>query len=226
MVYRSKHMTLLLIGLFGWGCASAGGSGSLACTSDLLASVSPLNEVLDSASAHGLVHAFWPPGTGLVVAQMGGVSDGQPDSLRVWSETLTDQQKAELQRIVRSAARELPRGTAPVPIFIGDKDGPSLRRLDRLAMCAPVVLNKSVLEDRIAAEAEGLDIEDRSVVQVAVFVARSGLIGEVRVQESSGDVNLDLAAARVFRGVRFKPALVEGMAVPVWAAFPITIAPR
>jgi TonB family protein len=53
--------------------------------------------------------------------------------------------------------------------------------------------------------------------------SRVGLEGEVeelRVDRGSGDHALDMAAMMVARGIRFRPALIEGFPVPnVWASF-------
>jgi TonB family protein len=65
-----------------------------------------------------------------------------------------------------------------------------------------------------------------TVVRVMALVREGGRIQEVRVQQSSGELAIDLAATRVFEGAVFTPAMIEGIEVAVWAAFPVTFVPR
>lgn len=209
-----------------WSCASAGGAGSSTCTSDLSPSLLSLNEVLDSAAVERRLLTLWPAGAGLAVARIGGASGDDDEPVVLWSESLTEAQEAELTAALESASA-MPLDTDErAYVFIGDVAGPAPRRVDQLRRCAPDILDRRSLARRIAAEANGLGIERRVVVRLSVFVDADGSIAEVRVDESSGDINVDRAATRVFRGALFSPGQIEGIPVPVWASFPVTFTPR
>lgn len=58
------------------------------------------------------------------------------------------------------------------------------------------------------------------------FIDEEGRVQDTRVQESSGQTQLDEAALRVADLMRFTPALNRDQTVPVWVAFPITFQVR
>lgn len=207
----------------GFGCA-AGSGGSGACRTDLSPSEAPLAAVLDSAALQTRIAERWPPQAGRVVARVGGLTDGGADTARVWAATLDHQQQAEIRDALTSSAAHGQEEV--VSLFIGDDAGPAVRRVDGLRTCAPSIINRVVLAERISIEADGLSIPSPMTVRVLVFVQRTGVVEEVRIDESSGDTNVDVAAARVFRGITFRPAQMEGIPVPVWAAFPVNFSPR
>ena len=224
-MHKRTRKGWLIVGcaVVGFGCASGSG-GSGACRTDLAPSEAALTGVLDSAALQTRIAESWPPQSGRVVARVGGRTDGAADTARVWAATLDDQQRAEIRDALASSAahgRE-----EVVSLFIGDEAGPAVRRVDGLRTCAPSIINRVVLAERISIEADGLNIPGPMTVRVLVFVQRTGIVEEVRIDESSGDTSVDLAAARVFRGVTFSPAQMEGIPVPVWAAFPVNFSPR
>jgi len=63
-------------------------------------------------------------------------------------------------------------------------------------------------------------------VQMWFFIDAEGVVGSIRIQESSGHPGLDAAARRVARRIRFIPAYNKGERVPVWISFPITFPAR
>lgn len=215
-----------------WGCASAGGTGGGAsgergpCTTALDPSPLPLTEVMDSAAAQRSLESLWPAAGGLVVARLAGNTDDPPRPVEVWSESLDPEQRDAVAALLAEHKRGLNEADDRAYLFLGDERGPAIRRLVRLGQCAPTIINRDPIARRIAAEARGLGIDQTYVVRLYVFVERSGQIGEVRIAESSGDVGVDLAAARVFRGERMTPGMIEGMRVPLWVAFPVTFRPR
>jgi hypothetical protein len=208
------------------GCATGGASNASQCRSDLQASASTLREAIDSATAQERLDSMWPPGAGLTVARLGGEPDPDSDAIRIWSRSLTDAQADALENVLASTA-VMPLWTSErAYLFIGDENGPALRRVDRLAQCAPRLLGRTRLTRRLEEEARGLRLDRRVVVRLMVFVETSGRSGVVRIDEGSGDFAIDQAAARVFDGVDFTPAQVEGIPVGVWASFPVTLTPR
>lgn len=63
-------------------------------------------------------------------------------------------------------------------------------------------------------------------VLVWFLIDSQGDIEDARVDESSGSAELDEAALRVARAMRFSPARHEGQPVPVWVAMPIVFQTR
>ena len=189
-------------------------------------SASPMREVLDSVSTQTQLAMAWPRDGGLAVARVGGTNTPVSSPVRVWSERLTEAQRGEVEAILASNVRIDWDGDERAYFFVGDENGVALRRLDRLGQCAPTIVGRSLLERRIAAEARSLAIQQRVVVRLFVFVTEDGRVRETRIDESSGNVNVDLAAARVFEDARFTPARIEGMPAPVWVSFPVTFTPR
>jgi|CXWL01.1.fsa_nt_gi protein TonB len=58
-------------------------------------------------------------------------------------------------------------------------------------------------------------------VELRVLVGADGLPQKVEVLSSSGNRNLEMAAERAVKRWRFKPYVVAGVAIPVWAQVPI-----
>lgn len=223
--YMRSIATILACGSV-WGCATTGGSSSSTCTSALNPSVRSLNEILDSARVQSQVSRLWPSDAGLVVARVGGATAPVSSPVRVWSASSSDALESELAAVLEAASRISLDTEETAYLFMGDASGPALRRLDRLGQCAPSIPNERSVARRIAEEARDLNLQQRAVVRLFVFVERDGSVREVRVEETSGDATVDVAAASVFRNVRFTPARIEGMPVAVWARFPVTFSPR
>ena len=226
-------LALALVGALSWGCAS-GGSNSAGgatresgrCTSDLAPSEESLAPVLDSVAVQDGLEVLWPAGGGLAVARLAALDSDGPRPVQVWSESLTAEQRDAVATVLGENRRTPDDGDGAAYLFLGDAGGPALRRVERLGQCAPTIISREPITRRIAAEIRQLGIDQRYVVRLYVFVQASGQVGEVRVAESSGDVQVDLAAARVFRGERLAPGMIEGMRVPIWVAFPVTFTPR
>lgn len=93
---------------------------------------------------------------------------------------------------------------------------------------APQITNRSEVVEALEREYPPLLREAGigGTATVWVFIDENGRVQETRIQESSGDPQLDEAALRVAEIMRFSPALNDGERVPVWVAFPITFAVR
>ena len=63
-------------------------------------------------------------------------------------------------------------------------------------------------------------------VRVFFFIAATGAVADVRIDQSSGHEALDRAALAVARVYRFRPARNRDETVPVWVSFPITFQVR
>jgi TonB family protein len=206
-------------------CASSGPGSGTTCTSALAPHAASANAVVDSAAAQQRLAEGWWEGSGRVFASLRGPAEKGPSRSTVYSEGLTPDQESQIGDVLEELSR-IPVGSDERAYFvIGNAAGPTVRRIERLGQCAPRIINRTILTERIAIEANGLNITRRMVVRLFVRVGEDGVVDEVRVDESSGDVDVDLAAARVFRGVTFAPAQVEGIPTRVWAALPVNFAP-
>jgi TonB family protein len=206
-------------------CASSGGGGSADCRSALLPHPASMNSVVDSAGFQQRLAEGWPQGSGRVFARLSGPSEEATSRTAVYSDGLTPDQESQIGDVLAELSL-LPAGSDERAYFVvGNDAGPTVRRVERFGQCAPRILNRTTLAERIGIEANGLNIRSRMSVRLFVRVGEDGVVDEVRVDETSGDIDVDLAAARVFRGVRFAPARVEGIPTRVWAAFPVTFTP-
>jgi len=113
-----------------------------------------------------------------------------------------------------------------VYLFIGDGSGPRLRRVGRFHSCKPRYFEESGLSKEVERIGRSLGPVRRRAVVLWAFVQADGGVGEVRVEESSGDLLFDVEVAKLFQGARFRPAMIEGIGVPVWASFPVAYDPR
>ena len=59
-------------------------------------------------------------------------------------------------------------------------------------------------------------------VQLRVNIGTDGRVGQVEVQQSSGNAELDQVAAKAVREWKFRPAMNAGTAVAKWIAVPMT----
>jgi TonB family protein len=211
---------LTLLGM--WGCASAGRSGVRQCASDLARDTRSLNEALDSALLEQGVAGAWRQGAGLTLATLRYDSLGAVRGVRILTESFDDAGRVRLQEAVADAAH--PEGTPGegIDMVLGDERAAAPRRVARLRGCAPVILNNDQVTERLVEEARRLGIRHSTLIRLRARVGLDGKVEELRVDKSSGDPALDLAAVMVARGIRFRPALIEGFTVPdVWAAFPV-----
>jgi len=183
------------------------------------------NEALDSLQAHQRLSAIWPAESGRVFASLSRSSEGDTSASSVYSENLSADEEEQLESVLEEVSR-IPSGSEERAYFvIGNRTGPAVRRVERLGQCAPRIRNRSILTARIAEQVRVLNISQEMVVRLYVMVEEDGVVSEVRINESSGDMAVDLAAARVFRGVTFSPGRVEDIPTPVWASFPVTFTP-
>ena len=93
---------------------------------------------------------------------------------------------------------------------------------------APVVQNRaeiaSALEREYPAELREAGTGGRASVWVRLDV--EGVVQDVQINTSSGNPELDEAALRVARVMRFSPAMNRDRVVPVWVSIPVSFQPR
>jgi TonB family protein len=208
-------LTLVLVVATSWGCASAAGQRVGECRSQLLRDERSLNEAGDSVAMSRGVEGLWHDGAGLTLATLVYDSSGAFDTARIVTESFDD-----------AAAHSEAEADERVHMVLGDEVGPGVRRVPRLRGCAPEMLNREAITERLVEESRRLRRRYQLVVKLQVQVADDGRVTEVRIDEGSGDAEVDRAAVWVARSMRFRPTIIEG--IPVggdWAAFPVTFAP-
>jgi TonB family protein len=92
---------------------------------------------------------------------------------------------------------------------------------------APVIQNRDELAGALRREysrelREAL-VTGRTIVWIQIDM--EGSVQDVQINVSSGNAQLDEAALRVARVIRFSPALSQGAVVPVWVSIPIQFQP-
>jgi TonB family protein len=224
MNYISRFATLSTIVVF-TACASAPSGSADTCRSDLAPSGAALGAVVDSILLEQEIARHLPTGSALTVAQL-SFDAGAVDYVRVWSETMSGSARSEIAASIRGAIVSAPTNSDQVYLLLADAQGPALRRVQELRRCAPVLLRERDTAREIAAEANQLGLQERHVVRIQLFVQEDGTVADVRIDQSSGNTSVDLAAGTVFRSARFTPAQIEGIAVPVWISVPVTFTPR
>jgi len=91
----------------------------------------------------------------------------------------------------------------------------------------PIIQNveavRAALEEEHPPQLQELGIG--GTVDVWFHIDETGQLTHTRINESSGNEALDIAALRVATQIEFSPALNEVTPIPVWVSFPITFRP-
>ena len=208
---------------FGWPAEAFGQSSR--CRSDLPRHATALSEALDSVALQRELTDLWAPETGLVLTRMGYDSTGVQTPVTVYSETLSTAQDSSLRVVLAEAAPKSGDPRDVLLFFIGDEAGPNVRRVRRFEACPPELLDRNELTGRLQQVSRGLQLSGRTTVLLSAYVLTDGSVGEIRVQESSRDFDIDFTAVEVVRTASFEPARQEGFPIAVWIAFPVTFEP-
>lgn len=226
MGHGARSFAWILMATAGWACASAAGRGSTdECRSDRAADRRPLRAVADSAALQDAVQVFWTRETGPTLAAVVYDSTGALDTVRVHTAAAA-LPVAEVGRRVAEAARPRADTVGVIWVLMGDEAGPRVRRLARIQMCGPEILNRNWISKRLSEEVKRLGLRESLTVGMEVMVHTDGRVSDVRVRESSGNVEADHIAGVISRGISFRPALLEGIPTPVFTRFPVTFGVR
>ncbi len=68
------------------------------------------------------------------------------------------------------------------------------------------------------------DVEGETLLRV--LVSEEGAVGRVEILHSSGHTQLDSAAVRGARALRFQPAMRNGRRIEVWATVPVSFSKK
>lgn len=208
------------------GCASSGVGGTDRCRSGLHQHPASLNLVLDSVRLQRDLGAQWSGGSGLTLAGVSYDSTADSVSVNVYSESLSQSLRANVASKIRGAINDDLSDTRSFHLVVAEGLEPAIRRVEGFRRCAPVLEEEGDTERRIESESERLGVSRRQIVRLQLSILADGTVADVRVVESSGNTNVDLAAGRVLRTARFTPAQIEGIPIPVWITLPVTFSPR
>ena len=101
-------------------------------------------------------------------------------------------------------------------------------RTDSVVGTLPVLLDRNAARRTVAAEYPPL-LQERGVggtVRMMVWVSPEGAVELPQIDNSSGLAELDQAALRATRTLRFEPATRLGVPVGTWVTFPIRFLPN
>jgi TonB family protein len=171
------------------------------------------------------VEAVWTASNGLVLASIEYDSAGARDHVDLLAARLAPLDAARLRTALEANVAPEAQPDAQVHIVLADEAGPTVRRVARFQGCAPTFANRGWLAEQLRTRGATLGLRRPHLVRLATQVLPDGTAGEIRIAESSGDPQVDEAAAAIFRDAVFRPALVEGIPVTTWAVFPIAFTP-
>lgn len=184
-----------------------------------------VGELVDSAALQAGLEGIWRSGTKLAVASLSWDSLGVPGEPLLGVADLAAPEVESLAAVVKGAMRAgRPSGSRGY-LVLGEDGAVGIRRVARLGMCAPMLLNREEMVRRVSEAAGRVGVARYEMVRLYAWVQTDGTVGEVRIEESSGDARVDLAAARVLKEARFDPGRVQGAPVPVWVSFPVRLRP-
>ena len=119
--------------------------------------------------------------------------------------------------------RVVPAGQEVVFLEVGTWMGLVPRRLTEFRECRPVLLNRAETQRSLVRAARSLDADLRARMSVWLLVETNGTVGDARVHETSGWLDVDRAMLDVMRGTMFSPAQLEGIPVGVWVQIPVNV---
>jgi TonB family protein len=90
--------------------------------------------------------------------------------------------------------------------------------------CRPELSNRREVTGYVAGA--GTQTKRSGTAVLKLFVTVNGRITDMVIQQSSGDDKVDRLALGVARHMRFQPARVDYIPVPVWVSIPVTINAR
>ena len=196
------------------------------CRSDLPRHETSLGEVLDSVGLQRAAEQLWTPETDLVIATVWYDSLGAIGDPTIYSETLPDPAVERLAAALRENARETSNPGQTVNLFIGDQDGARVRRVKGFKRCRPEVLDKGGISRKLEQMGQAMGLSRTTSATLRAYVDSDGTVGDVLVTKSSGTVAWDMATHQLLQTTEWRPAMVEGFGVGVWAQLPLTYSPR
>ncbi|HEX5725340.1 MAG TPA: energy transducer TonB [Longimicrobiaceae bacterium] len=191
----------------------------------------PLSALVDSAALVRALGALAVPEPPQGVPPVFTVAFDSTGAVRT-VEPLFDEIPSAYAEPVAAAIRAHLRPQPPraFSVFLRAVAGPGARvDLPTLEERPPVLVNRglvaALLSDAIARYLRGPRLPARTEyrVEVRVRVLASGMpdTASVQIALSSGEAELDAAAARVVSSMRFRSATVEGIPVRTWVQLPI-----
>lgn len=110
-------------------------------------------------------------------------------------------------------------------MVLGDATGPRVRSALRFVACAPQWEDQRGVQAAIQRRMRGVRLELPRRATYNLYVRATGTVGRVVVEHSSGRPDLDGIALPELTRARFRPAIIEGIPVPVWVEFSMSFGP-
>lgn len=164
----------------------------------------------------------WNPAWGRALAIVSN-SDSIGLRVRAYSENGDSADMAEIVTVLHDAlAVDVP-ADEPLRLLLHDGFEFAPRAVAEFTTCAPKIKNRTALGRELGEVARRFRIRETKVLRVMLWIDIEGRATEARLDQSSGAFDLDAAVLDVARGWSFEPAQNEGIPVPVWLRFPITL---
>lgn len=210
------------------GCATSGSPrNSPACVSERAPHEASIEEVVDSAALAAALDDVWRSGAGLTLAIVRYDSLGALGPISTLSATHTSQERDRIAELVEQVSRPEAEAGSRFDLVLGDSRGPAPYRSRPFRACAPEMLNREFIAERLSEESRRLQLPINVQALVAVEVQSDASISDVRLMRGSGDTQADRIALSVARETTWRPGMWEGIPVgPIWGQFPVTFRSR
>jgi len=160
-------------------CATGGVGGPPGCRSNLSSHQESLNELVDSAALQDRLEAIWAPVDGLVLGWIRFDSTGATDTVGIRTESLSEAQRTRMEEALLSAVVSSPGKKSGTNLFLGDAEGPAVRRLSRVQACKPQVRNEEMLSEAMEEVGRELGLRELRQAIFHAFVLADGTVDSV-----------------------------------------------
>lgn len=195
------------------------------CRSDRLEPAAVTVAEVFSGELASAMEAQWRPSWGRTYATV-SPDDSLAAAAMVYSQGATAPEREAARETLVAHLVQVPPTGERWHLVISEESGVQLRMVRGFESCAPRITNRLQITDAIRDVGRRVGIRDARTLVVMVYVNVDGGVDDLRVDQSTGDFRLDQELAEIARRVRFRPAMVEGLPVPVWTRFPISVAPE
>lgn len=181
--------------------------------------------LLDSGRLAGGVRSGTGQPAGYALVSLRFDASGGISSIRSVEGTLPGERRDSVERLVLQTLKPQAAAEAPwsIRLKVTSDSAPSVR-VGRSEYCPAVLtgpLDVSVSRGRRSRPSSGsASASDAATPSFAVLVDTTGRIVELRLNQSSGDPDLDRQMEDNLRQQGFRPALLDGAPVLAWTAWP------
>ncbi|HEX7243874.1 MAG TPA: TonB family protein [Longimicrobiaceae bacterium] len=156
---------------------------------------------------------------------------GQVDSIRPAFRKLSADYAAAMEALIRPAVRPQPVQAEEWQFLLRAQGGRTVTLEEPdYEVSPPEILNRRAVtaalhQVRALLDSSPLDRERRLMVAMRMTVTEEGTIRDETLVRGTGDMRIDAEVLRILRKVRFRPATLDGIPVPVLITLPFTVYP-